>query len=112
MPRDLVAWASRRDRQRQLDARLPVGLVKQRQHALGHSADISATAVRAADSSTIAFLAANAEINDGDGEVVDQSREAAGGAVDQGDRVVGEQRVGAAREREVVLHVALGLLRV
>ena len=31
--------------------------------------------------------------------------------MDQRDRVVGEQRVGAAGEREMVLHVALGFLR-
>ena len=30
--------------------------------------------------------------------------------MDQGDRVVGEQRVRASREREMVLHVAGGLL--
>src|SRR5436309_2292535 len=42
-----------------------VGLVEQRQrHGLGHSAETSATAARAADSSTIAFLAANAAINE------------------------------------------------
>ena len=76
-----------------------------------HSAEISATAARAADSSTIAFFAANAAINDGDGEVVDLPGQAAGDLVDQRDRVVGEQGVGAAREREMVLHVARRLRR-
>ena len=32
--------------------------------------------------------------------------------MNQTDRVIGEQRVGAAREREMVLHVGVGLLRV
>ena len=42
----------------------------------------------------------------GDGEVVDQARQAAGDLVDERDRVVAEQRVRAAGEREVVRDVA------
>ena len=44
-----------------------------------------------------------------DGEVVDRAGQPAGDLVDQGDRVVGEQGVGASGEFEVVGEIALGL---
>ena len=45
------------------------------------------------------------------GEVVDRSGVAAGGVVDQGDRVVGEQGVGAAGDLGVVADVVGGVGR-
>lgn len=44
-----------------------------------------------------------------DGQVVDRSRVAAAGVVDEGDRVVGEQGIASADELEVVADVAGGL---
>ena len=75
----------------------------------GHSAVTSVTAARAAWSSTMRLLGGVGGDEGLDGEVVDRSGQAAGGLVDAGDGVVGEQRVGAAGELEVVGDVVAGL---
>ena len=57
------------------------------------------------------FFAANAAINEETARLFTW-RGSPRDLVDQADRVVGEQCVRAARERQMVLHVAVGLLRV
>ena len=64
------------------------------------SAAVSAMAMRAAFSSTMEWLGGERGGQGVDGEVVDRAGVAAGGVVDQGDGVVGEQGVGAAGDLE------------
>jgi len=86
-----------------------VGVVPWLVGEVSFQSSTSVTAARAAVSSTRDLLLAKVATRACRARLFDRSRVAAGGAVDQADRVVAKQWVGAAGQAEMMLDVAAGL---